>query len=431
MLTHAQFLRRLLLVCSILTLTGVHEPGDRLPVVWRISWLLALSGTSLTLLGTLAAARLSADGAQEVLFYLVLSLPFLLSQVLLIWLCGRRRALHRLLRLQATMERGQIPRRRDNLILPCQSALITVLILSVGVVSLTTLALGGRFQHPHYPLPMYVPVALRTSDWYPVLVTFQVVITSIALFCSAVFSLILSGLVDATTLELQRILRALQDCFPDTEGDRPTTGAGVKIRKVATWTGVAPVTGDGTGKGDGVLPTGDDVEKSAASTLSPDAELQLRQLSARYRRVFRLTSDIAGTFSVAALCLYMTCTAILLIGGYLIVVILDGRLPLPVTLSPATYCLSAILYLACLCVVSVSGGRLTQQSAELSDIIAKDLWPHPMPSEAREQLQLLMNQTSTPLAIDVCGLFSLQKNSTLSVMSFALTSFVIMLQMIL
>ena len=436
MLTHARFLRWVLLVCSFLTLTGVHEPRDRLPVIWRISRLLALSGTALMSLSTLAAARLSADGAQEVLFYLLLSSPFLLSLVLLIWCSGRRRALHRLLRLQAAMGRDQIPRWLDNLVLLCQSALMAVLIISVAAVSLTTtFALRDQFQHQLYPVPMYIPVALRTSDWYPALVAFQVVIAVIAVFCLVLLTLILSGLLDATALELQHILRALQDCFLDAKGDRPTPGAGVKIRKVKkAWAGVVPVPGDGRGGGYGVSPAGDDEDKSATPTIRPDADLQLRQLSVRYRRVYQLTSDIAETFSVALLSLYMTCTAILLIGGYLMVVILEGRLPLPVTLSPATGLpagLCGILYLVCLCAVSASGSRLTQQSAELSDIIAKDLWPRPMPSDAREQLQLLMNQTSTPLAIDVCGLFNLQKNSALSVISFALTYFVIMLQMVL
>ena len=189
--------------------------------------------------------------------------------------------------------------------------------------------------------------------------------------------------------------------------------------------GAAPGTGDGDGgcKKE-VLPG--EAENSAASTPGPDVALQLSRLSDRYRLVFQLTSDVAETFSVPVLSLYAITTAILLIGGYLLVV------PEPDSLISwvGAYCLGITVCVICLCGISISGSSLTQQSNQLRDVIAKDLWPRPMSPATRQQLQLFMDQTTTPLAIDIWGLFSLQKTSVLSVMSFVLTYFVIMLQMI-
>ena len=172
------------------------------------------------------------------------------------------------------------------------------------------------------------------------------------------------------------------------------------------------------------------MEKSAAPGPGPDVPLQLSRLADRYRLVFRLTSDVAETFSTVVLSLYTITTAILLIGGYVLVMETVEDQIVASTASLEAYYLAVIMIIICLCGMSVSGSSLIQQSAQLHEVIAKDLRSRPMSPATRQQLLLLLDQTSTPLAIGVWGLFSLQKTSVLSVMSFVLTYFVIMLQMI-
>ena len=97
MLTHGRVLRRVLLTCSVLTLTGVHKPEDHLPVGWRVSQLLPISALSLMSLGTLALVWQSLGNIHQVLFYLTLSLSWMFNLLMLIWWCVHRKALHRLL----------------------------------------------------------------------------------------------------------------------------------------------------------------------------------------------------------------------------------------------------------------------------------------------------------------------------------------------
>ena len=87
-------------------------------------------------------------------------------------------------------------------------------------------------------------------------------------------------------------------------------------------------------------------------------------------------------------------------------------------------------WFTCLSIVADAGSRLIQQSEELRDVVAKKCWSARMTAAARGELQVLLEQTRTPLALDVWGLFSVQKSVLLSVLSFVLTYFVIMLQMI-
>ena len=428
--THAGYLRWVMLICSIMTMTGVHKPGQHLSVRWRVFQLLSLSGMSLLSLGILSLSWLRADSVRGILFFVSMSSAPLLCLVLLFWWCSHRRALHRLVRLLATLERDHTPQWRDNVMLLRLSALLAVVMTSAIAIYLSTFKPKGRFEHPNYLLPMYVPVTMRSSDWYLVLCTLQIALLVIGAFSLNGLALILSGLVDGAALELRRVLHALRDCFPDTEGNPSATGAGLKTTKVAAWTETVLATGGGdSGCGKAVLPAEADMEKSAAPGPGPDVPLQLSRLADRYRLVFRLTSDVAETFSVAALSLYTFTTAILLIGGYYLVMNEIDRKPGSASWAGAYY-LGMTVCIICLCGISISGSSVIQQSSQLHDVIAKDLWPRPMSPATRQQLQVLMDQTSTPLAIGVWGLFSLQKTSVLSVMSFVLTYFIIMLQMI-
>ena len=420
MLTHARLLRRVLLVCSVMTLTGVHEPGERLAAGWRLSRLLSLTLLSLNSLSSLSAVWLNAADVQQALYQLMLFITALFSLVLLTWWCSHRRAMHRLLRLQAALERGRTPRRGDNAALLRQSIILAVLCLGVVTSITTAFVAAGRFEHPNYVMPTYVPVAMRTSAWYPVVIGAQITAGTIGTFCLLGFSLMLPGLVDAVALQLSYILRDLHHCFPDSQSDWPMAADAVaKAGQVAAWT----VSVSAAGGGEGALPAAEDPEEEEGSAAAgPDTAPQLRRLSDRYRQVFRLTSYVTDTFSTAVLSLYSATTAVLLLGGYVLVVTTTGE-----SISLYLYMMISLL---CMCGISVSGSRLIQQSTQLHDVITKELWPRPMAPVVRRQLELLMEQTRTPLAIEVWDLFSLQKGSVLSVMSFVLTYFVIMLQMI-
>ena len=157
--------------------------------------------------------------------------------------------------------------------------------------------------------------------------------------------------------------------------------------------------------------------------------LELCRLSDRYRQVVRMTHEMSDTFSLALLSMFTTTTVVLLGGVFVMVVMLGGRLQ--IVGQHFAYVLYMLLYVLCVGGISVSGSRLIQRSVQLHGVIAKELWPRPMSPAARRQLQLLLEQTRTPLAIEVWELFNLGKSSVLSMLSFVLTYLVIMLQMLL
>ena len=405
-----------------MTLTGIHEPGEQLPAGWRVSRLLPLSVLSLMSLSTVTAVAhsLTTTSIPMALYNLTLAITTLFCMALLVWWCTRRHAVHRLMRLQSTLELGQTPRKGDNSAFLRQGTALTVLCFGIVATTVAAFVNDGRFEHPYYMLPLYVPEALQTPAWYPAVLSVQFASQGICTTCLVSFGLILPGLVDAVALQLSRILRELRDLFPDTDDDQPSApNAAVKLQQVAAWTETVSAAGD--------------LEKkkpaAAAAADGPDVALQLRRLSDRYREVFRLSSNIADTFSPAVLSLFTVTTAVLLVGGYVLVAMMDGRLQ-AVADSGLSYYLFIVVYMLCMCGISVTGSRLIQQSTQLHDVISKELWPRQMTPAVRHQLRMVLEQTRVPLEFDVSGVFTLQKSSVLSVLSFVLTYFVIMLQMI-
>ena len=146
--------------------------------------------------------------------------------------------------------------------------------------------------------------------------------------------------------------------------------------------------------------------------------------------MYQLVSDTANIFSAPLLWLHAAVAAIILLAGYVAAVQVSGLADMPVSAHAETLCMVMGHWLCCLSTVAVAGSRLIQQSEELRDVVAKECWSARMSPAVRGELQVLLEQTRTPLALHVWGLFSVQKSVLLSVLSFVLTYFVIMLQMI-
>ncbi|KAF0290172.1 hypothetical protein FJT64_011612 [Amphibalanus amphitrite] len=159
-----------------------------------------------------------------------------------------------------------------------------------------------------------------------------------------------------------------------------------------------------------------------------DPAVRLQRLSERYRRVFLLVSETVSVFGAPLLGLHAAVAAILLLAGYVGAGHLSGRRGLSVDVAGLS--LVMVYWFVCLLTVNVSGSGLLERSQELHSALAKQCWPAARGAAQRRRLGALLEQTRGPLTLHVCGVFTVRKEALLSVLSFVLTYFVIMMQMI-
>ncbi|XP_037069208.1 uncharacterized protein LOC119090494 [Pollicipes pollicipes] len=77
---------------------------------------------------------------------------------------------------------------------------------------------------------------------------------------------------------------------------------------------------------------------------------------------------------------------------------------------------------------SLDGSSIMEKNAALASSLTKLRWPD-MTKADRRRREALLQKTKLPFGIDVMGFFSVQKTNILSILSFALTYFVILVQM--
>ena len=428
---HVRVLRRVLLVGSVLTLTGIHHDGASLPIGWRLSRLLPISLVSATLALNLTKVALS-HRVHEALVSLSFGLGIAFGLLLLFWLMCRRKRLNLLLRRVAKLKRL-----KGHLYKPGDTAFVyrqMTLLISVSVVltvSWTALLSVIPFRHLVLLLPLWVPQPQCGTICLSLVFISQVVLSIVVQAEMMMFTLFVAGLADAAALQLRLIQQVLITiCCQKTATPTGARSGQIAANPAGVAAGQATVIQEIKPAQVAAWPGGEVADDSAAADAhrpdSADAAV-LRHQSERYRLVHRLVSDTADTFSAPLLWLHADVAVILLLAGYLVAVQLSGRVH--VSNTGALFLVMAHWF-ACLAVVAVAGSRLIQQSEELRDVVAKQCWSARMSSAVREELQVLLEQTRTPLALDVWGLFSVQKSVLLSVLSFVLTYFVIMLQMI-
>ena len=433
---HVRVLRRVLLLGSVLTLTGIHREGASLPVGWRLSQLVPISlmaASFASLITNIAILQHVHDSLVGLCFGIGSAMGFLM----LLWYIRRRERLHLLLRQVAELEllEGHLNKPGDTTFLNRQMALLLTISIFIAV-GMTVMLSTANFDVFLF-MPLWVPESLSNGIGLAVVILIQLVVASVLEAGLMMFTLLVAGLADAAALQMLLIQRALLNvCRRDNTGET-VNPIGIRSGQVNVTTGGAesqtviqdkinhvPVVGwpDSNMLDDSAEPHGND-----DGDVAP-AVVQFRRQSERYRLVHQLVSDTADAFSAPLLWLHAAVAAILLLAGYISAVKLTGRADVA-TKTELLY-LVMMNWLTSLSVVAVSGSRLIQQSEELRDVVAKQCWSARMSSAARGELQVLLEQTRTPLALDVWGLFSVQKSVLLSVLSFVLTYFVIMLQMI-
>ena len=455
MWTNTRLLRRVLLITSLLTLSGLHVHQDQPSAGWRTVRLLPPLIMLLPISGVLAHA-FSCDSAAPLMLSLAFFIVILHSLLMLLYLLRHRRRLHALLHRAASLEtatgRYREPGGRSSGVW-CLGVVAGLDVTAV-VGSVVVFFGSGRMQHPRYLLPLLVPATLQTQGSYWIIIGLQLACSIVQAAMQVASDLLLIGLTDTVGLLLAGLRHQLEQQL-GVEGFAPTSsspssdshgegnGENADLDTITSAPRAAgkvriAFTSDRMERFDAAYPptqAGISIHSrpstrslTSAPYLRSELESQLRQLSSTLRTVRRLASDVSDFFSFPVLSLYAGATGCLLLGGYITLVAFHSRdgSVLGLLVSGA-YLLLMMLRVV---IVSYAGSRLVQQGQRLHEALAEVSWPADgSSSAARFSLQLMLEQTRRPAAIRGCDLFTAQNSTMLSLLGFVLTYFVIMVQM--
>ncbi|KAF0312396.1 hypothetical protein FJT64_016847 [Amphibalanus amphitrite] len=323
---------------------------------------------------------------------------------------------------------------------------------------------------------MWVPAALQTPDWFTVIIALQVPAAAACFAYQSVFDVVLIGLLDSVALYLERLDRytrryitgddavAGDGASPASEhkvrpaGDSTELGLGKKLpvptlnqgafyisdnavspKGSADFVASLVIKPSQTGTPNGLwlysaeLRPSPKVERDSADPIelrdpAGDLEAGLERLSEAYRAVYDLASDAAEFCSVPTLSLHASVTAVLLIGMYVAInLFIVGEQGTFVRVSLVIFLMLNTLRVA---FVSGAGSRLLSCGERLNTTLVGGRWPRRLSPGVRHALQMLVEQTRRPPNFHGGGLFTVRKETMLSMMSFVLSYFVILVQMI-
>ena len=197
---------------------------------------------------------------------------------------------------------------------------------------------------------------------------------------------------------------------------------------VKAWSRLAEPT---LGKSDGTsMPSS---EESASSDVIPrladpgdSLETGLLNLAETHRAVQALATDAAALCSIPTLSQHASVTFQLLVGLYVTINMFFSNYDRSQIVTFVVFLLTTVLRLA---VVSSTGSFLITSGQRLSAALVAARWPRSSTASVRFTIQMLVEQTRTPLTFDGYGIFVTQKSTMLAMLSFVLTYFVIMVQM--
>ena len=441
---HARLLRVTLLLSSLLSLSGLHQQQARPSAGWRVVRLLPLTllaancGANLTYLFTTKSAWLVMEGLSA-------GMVMYLALLQLLHLLRHRSRLHALLRQLAALEEATAACRQpgDHSAIQWLSGSFVVIIVGSFITWITKF-LHGEVGYPNYVVPAVVPEALRGPPWYWVGVSLQMMCLVIVGVILVTFDIMLFSLMGAVTLFQTRLGRFCQESLcgmTQLKNDRSQRisdfSETVQLTNAAMRPGKPTIRGMNTigvafnqaWNADGSMEAGDTVGPSSALKLTPaeEAEHRLSQLTETYGSVRRLAADAADLCSIPTFCLHGCITGAILVGSYVTIVRNRNGVDDSHLVNFAGYTLTSVLELL---LISFAGGRLIQQGRRLHETLASAGCSAPLPSAgARLSLQMLLELTRRPICFDGCGMFVVQKANLLSLLSFVLTYFIIMLQM--
>ncbi|KAF0307162.1 hypothetical protein FJT64_021444 [Amphibalanus amphitrite] len=451
-MSHARLLRRAVLVVSLLTLTGLHVQQERPAAGWRVVRLLPLTMCLISAVANTINTVSVADSAPAVLYSLTMGLFTYHTLLLLVHLLRRRRHLHDLLRRAAALEEATAAQSRpgDHTALRLQTVTTCGLLISASTLGTASFLSQESLSHPKYPIPVAVPPALQAPPGYWVITVLQVLLTVALAGTTLVFELLFAGLADAVALFQTRLERYCQEhigrrseALDDVNGnvserqppDHHQVGDAEKGWLSSNTGSVGPLSKAGLWIMDELRPRVRPVTSPSpiwepplgCPEWSPELERHLSHLRTTHLSVSRLAADAAAFCSLPALSLYSCVTTNILLHSYISVNLFGSDAQFSGRAN--TLPLGSVSATLRLLTASCAGSRLLSSGQQLHQTLTEAGWPDQTPQTGRLALHLLLERTRRPPAFDVWGLFVVEKRNILSLLSFVLTYFVIMMQM--
>ena len=212
MLHHSRLLRRVLLISTLVTLAGLHVPGQRSPDGWRAARLLPLAFGAVSLLANLAAAA-SSGSAQSGLMSVMFGVLSVHTLLVLVHLLRRRRQLHAILERSAAVESATaFCRQSDDFArVRWKTAIVFVITVSAVALWITSFLTGEQeLKHPNYLFPVLLPEVLQKQSFYWTIVGLEMVACVIAFSLQCLFDILLIGLMDQVAVSQMRLTRFIK-----------------------------------------------------------------------------------------------------------------------------------------------------------------------------------------------------------------------------
>ena len=411
-----------------------------------------------------------AHSVKDLLYCLTSDATIVHSMVVLLQLLYHRRQLHELIGDVGRLEEATALCRRpdDHAFVQRQSATLA----GISAFSISVWICGffasAEIKHPNYPLKWSVPVSLQSPPWYHVALALQVLFCVIISTVQAIADVSLGCYIDSLTLFQKRLGRYFQEFVNDNAGKvfclseagpRPQEigKIGNELSSPGKWNQDEPnvhrleeelnkpsaldssmhiitdLSDEDLSRSSrvqsgrvqpvpqpGVLP-------AVRLEVAADLDSGLQMLTETYNSIQRLFQDSNTFCSLPILSLHAGATTTLLLGSYVSILMYHNS----DTVSAQVYgfAIFTLVMVIRLLILSSTGSRLIQQGQQLHDTLAAVRWPRGVTTSARFSFQMLLERTRTPIAFEGWGLVTVQKGTMLSIFSFVLTYFVIMVQM--
>ena len=462
----AGLLRRALLLTSLVTLSGLHVQQAQLPTAWCVVRVVPISFIGGSLVAIIGYQVTVLNSAKDLMYSLTSGATVLHSLLVLLHLLRHRRQLHRLLRDVGRLEEATAlcGRPTDHVFVRRQSVILAMSSIFSLFFWLLVFFVTQELRHPNYPLDWSIPVAMQQPPWYYVALALQAFFCIIIINLQVITDVGLVGFIDAFAVFQERLGRYFQELLnmsdmrafcPSGTAPQNINQVGMELSSLGSWGShelntsrleeaicdpgaLDPPTRSVNNLWNEECPQPGRVKSNRVQPqlrvlpigcleVASDLESGLQVLTEAYTSLHQLFSDVNAFASLPILSLHACATTSLLLGGYESILMYHNN----DTVTGQTYgfAVFTLVMVLRLIMVSSSGSKLIQKGQQLHNTLTAARWPGGVTSSARFSFQMLLERTRTPIAFEGWDLVTVKKGTMLSLFSFALTYFVIMVQM--
>ena len=170
---HARLLRRVLLLVSVVTLSGLHVHDKQQTFSWRAARLLSLTLCFVSAASNIAYIVAVIDDAFNLMYSIVLDTAVFHGSVMQLYILYNRHRIYGLLQSAVELDKttGDFYRAGDYTQVLCKTAYLCCISVCYGSCWFIGFLVGGELKPPRFLAGWYVPPPLQGSSWYWLIIT--------------------------------------------------------------------------------------------------------------------------------------------------------------------------------------------------------------------------------------------------------------------